>query len=256
MHPANRFKTAAFTLIEMLVVLTIIGLLSTLVATGVSSALTQAKATASMSNLRQLGLAAITYSADHHGNLPPSMSPNNLVRWHGSRPSISEAFEVSGGYLAPYLGDDPRINRCPLLGSKAVKSGSFELGAGGYGYNGAYLGGSFTQGVHQPINLSSLTRLNQVIVFATTAFANKKGLQEYPFTEPYTSPSGGYALQPSTHFRAGGKALICWADGHVSKEKPNDADGPNYYGGDNPGQEIGWFGPKTDNGYWNPAFGQ
>lgn len=254
MYTAINPERRGFTLIEMLVVISIIGLLTTLTATAVSTALTQAKATASISNLRQLGVAAMGYTADHRGNFPPSMSPNNLVRWHGSRRSVSEAFDGEGGYLSEYLGEDARINRCPLLGAKAIKSGSFELGAGGYGYNGAYLGGQFRQGQHVPVNLSDIPRLNQVVAFATTAFANRKGLQEYPFTEPYTAPAGGYALQPSTHFRANGKALICWADGHVSKEKPNRAEGPNYYGGDNQAQRIGWFGPEDDNGLWNPQF--
>lgn len=252
MLPSNATKTAAFTLIELLVVLAILGLLSTLMATSVMNALTQGKVTVSLSNLRQLGTAMIAYSTDHQGNLPPSMSSNNLVRWHGSRNSVSEAFGASGGYLSDYLGKNQRIKQCPLLGSKAIKSGSFELGAGGYGYNGSYLGGGFIEGKHHPVTISSIGNLHQVIAFATTAFANKNGLQEYPFTDPYTAPSGGYALQPSTHFRANGKAIICWADGHVSKEKPNKEDGPNYYGGDNTVHEIGWFGPSTDNGYWNP----
>lgn len=253
MHPEKPFKLKGFTLIEMLVVISIIGLLSTLMATSVSNALTQAKATASISNLRQLGLATMNYVADHQGKFPPSMSQNNLVRWHGSRQSISEPFEAEGGYLSGYLGESDRINRCPLLTSRAIKSGSFELGAGGYGYNGAYLGGSFVGGKHLATNLSIISDLSQVIAFTTTAFANKTGIQEYPFSEPYTAVRGGYALQPSTHFRANGKALVCWVDGHVSKEKANKTGGPNYYGGDNEKEQIGWFGPETGNGYWNPA---
>lgn len=92
-------------------------------------------------------------------------------------------------------------------------------------------------------------------MFTTSAFAKSNGLQEYAYTEPYqwVDPNGNLAgpLQPSTHFRANGKALVAWCDGHVSKVSPNDSSGPNYYGGDNTDSLIGWFGPTANNGYWN-----
>ena len=30
--------------------------------------------------------------------------------------------------------------------------------------------------------------------------------------------------------------------------------GKNYYGGDDAKNQIGWFGPSADNGYWNPRY--
>lgn len=239
-----------FTLIEMLVVISIIALLTTLTATGVGAALERARAVASRSNLRQLALAGVAYAVDHNGALPPGMSVDNRIRWHGSRRSISAPFEAEGGYLSVYLGRTGRVNRCPLL-DRISQGTSFEVGAGGYGYNSAYLGGIWSEGYHRPVLYTHLPKPGQTVFFATTAFANANGVMEYPFSDPYQSREG-HSLQPSTHFRANGKALVAWLDGHVSLESPNNRTGPNYYGGKNQEQRIGWFGPTDQNGYWNP----
>lgn len=241
---------SAFTLIEMLVVISIIALLATLTATGVGAALERARAAASRSNLRQLALAGVAYAADHNGALPPGMSVDNRTRWHGSRPSISAAFEPEGGYLSPYLGQNGRVNRCPLL-DRISHITSFEAGAGGYGYNSTYLGGIWNEGTHRPVVYTRLTHPSKTVFFTTTAFANRNGVMEYPFSDPYQSRDGR-SLQPSTHFRANGKALVAWLDGHVSLENPNNRSGPNYYGGNNQEEYIGWFGPVDQNGFWNP----
>ncbi|MEX2607331.1 MAG: type II secretion system protein [Kiritimatiellia bacterium] len=239
-----------FTLIEMLVVISIIGLLTTLTAAGVGAALERARTTASRSNLRQLALAGVAYAVDHSGGLPPGASVNNRLRWHGARASISAPFEPEGGYLSPYLGHSGRVNRCPLL-DRISNTASFETGAGGYGYNSTYLGGIWSGGIHRPVHYTRISQASQTVFFTTTAFANQSGVMEYPFSDPYQSRDG-HSLQPSTHFRANGKALVAWLDGHVSLERPNTRTGPNYYGGNNHEQQIGWFGPVDQNGYWNP----
>ena len=79
---------------------------------------------------------------------------------------------------------------------------------------------------------------------------------KYPFAEPYFAPRAdgtpSFDLQPSLHFRANGRALIAWCDGHVTAEKPFQLGGPNYYGGNNAKELIGWVGPENENGFWNP----
>ena len=58
---------------------------------------------------------------------------------------------------------------------------------------------------------------------------------------------------PSVHFRDHGRALVAWCDGHVSAELP-DKVGDDYAVNKSPLGSIGWFGPTTNNGYWNPAY--
>lgn len=154
---------------------------------------------------------------------------------------------------------------CPQLDALdlVAAADSFESGGGGYGYNSAYLGGprpDFPKGPYRPTNSARLPQPARTVMFATTAMAVAKGLQEYPFTEAFQARSPGgaltFPLTPSTHFRFAGKALVAWCDGRVSAETPNaDAwPGPNAYGANNREASIGWFGPQDANGYWNPWY--
>jgi len=65
-HPSGR----AFTLIELLVVIAIIAVLVGLLLPGLSRARESARAAACANNLRQIGLASMTYSMDFRGHLP------------------------------------------------------------------------------------------------------------------------------------------------------------------------------------------
>lgn len=59
-----------FTLAELLVVITIISFLAAIAATGLTSAREKARQTSCMSNLRQIGVAIVTYRGDHSGRNP------------------------------------------------------------------------------------------------------------------------------------------------------------------------------------------
>lgn len=245
-----------FTLTELLVVMCIISVLSVLSYTALINAIRKAQAAASMSNLRQLAIANLAYAADHDGYFCPAQDEYNLVRWHGVRDSVSDPFDSSKGYLAPYLDGDGKIKVCPLF---AQFVSGFEDGSGGYGYNETYIGGT-PANLYQPNRITQVPNPTQTVMFTTTAFAKSNGMQEYPFSEPpqWVAPNGSLSgsLQPSTHFRADGKALVAWCDGHVSAEPPSQLGGTDYYGG-NSGQDlIGWFGPLANNGYWNPNYGR
>ncbi|MEM6821331.1 MAG: prepilin-type N-terminal cleavage/methylation domain-containing protein [Verrucomicrobiota bacterium] len=246
---------SGFTLLELLVVLVVLVSLITLASPAIQRSLRAGQAGASMSNLRQLVTANLAYAADNDGRFSPAQSPDNLIRWHGARASGSSAFDPTKGFLSPYLGKSNRVSTCPLFKDHISDGSSWELGTGGYGYNAIYIGGTYNNNFtpERAVNISNPT---QTVMFSTTAFAKSDGLQEYPYSEPFrwVDPNGNLAgpLQPSTHFRANGKAIIAWCDGHVTQERPNSESGPNYYGGDNRDSEIGWFGPSTNNGFWNP----
>ncbi len=259
-------RRPAFTLVELLAVVAIVGVLAAILVPVTRAVRLSARASVSASNLRQLAAATHAYIADNKGVFPPSMSSDNKIRWHGARASLSAPFDPTKGWLGPYLGRDGGVKMCPQFAvmARAPDSASFEAGAGGYGYNWTYLAGPVAAGTAEdpfrPERFERLPNPSRTVMFATTAFAHRQGLVEYPFTEPPRSlnPAGRPETdkQPSTHFRFGGKALVAWCDGRVSAEKPNRGawPGPNFYGGDNAKAAVGWFGPLEANGYWNPFY--
>ncbi len=242
-----------YTFTELLVALCIVTVLFTVVFVVVKRVRLMANIAVSTSQLHGLVAANGAYAADNMGEFCPAMSADNLTRWHGGRRSLDDEFDPDRGFLSPYLGGSKRLLTCPLL--VGCNRDSFEKGAGGYGYNAQYIGG--TPG--RPFAGAAVVdvpSLGGVVMFATTALATDRGLQEYPFTEPYhwVDRRGRLRgqLQPSTHFRADGKAIVAWGDGTVTLEAQNGIDGPNFYGGNNRAHHIGWFGPDEKNGYWNP----
>ncbi len=245
---------AGFTLTELLVVIAIIVILIVASAQAYTLALVSARSAVSMSNLRQLANANVSYVADHDGYFCPAQEPKNLIRWHGARTSSSGTFDATKGYLADYLGKEGKVKNCPLFLSM-VKG--FEDGSGGYGYNEIYIGGTPADN-YQPAKMSNVPHLDRTVMFTTTAFAKSAGLQAYPFSEApqWVDPNNQLSgpLQPSVHFRANGKALVAWCDGHVTAEAPSQLGGSDYYGGNSAKSFIGWFGPLENNGYWNPDY--
>ncbi len=242
----------AFTLIELLATIAIMALLLVAAVPALRAARDSGLASRSSSNLRQLALANLAYAADN-GTFAPAQDAKNRTRWHGARTGGTGAFDPRKGYLAPYLGEDKSVKRCPLL-TNLMESGSFEEGTGGYGYNAAYVGGT-PDDPFTPEKPSGIPHASATIMFATTAFARGGGLQEYPYAEPFFFTTGGGTPQPSVHFRAHGRAIVAWCDGHVTSEPPTKVGGPNYYGGDNGEHQIGWLGPEEENGFWNPRRG-
>lgn len=245
----------AFTLLEVLVVVAIIAVLAALLLPVVAQALEHGRATECLSNLRALAAANFAYVAEHDGQFVPAQDAANLVRWHGTRTSGTQTFDPTKGPLAPYLGGEGRVKICPTLAHVLTGSKSFETGAGGYGYNAAYIGGI----PGDPFTAERSGRVEHpatTVMFTDTAFPRSTGLQEYPFSEPWVSEyePGQYGgpLNASVHFRHLGRANVAWCDGHATSELPTQLDGKNGYGGDATKYGIGWFGPSAQNGYWRP----
>ncbi len=89
------------TLAELLVVLAIIGVLSSLVVPAVTSVVRTATRTACAGNLRQVGMAALMYSNDFDGFLPAEgnagiLDPDRSPAWFFRLPSYVDRPDVRG----------------------------------------------------------------------------------------------------------------------------------------------------------------
>jgi prepilin-type processing-associated H-X9-DG protein len=252
---APRARQIGFTLLELLVIVAILAILAGLLFAVLRKGRDQAHAAECVSNLRTLAGANLRYAAENGGQFCWAMDSANRRRWHGERNRTKDKFDPTRGPLAPYLGRDAKVKNCPALAVILKGKQSFEEGAGGYGYNAIYIGGTPANKWEAEV-IGNVERPERTIMFADTAMARKDGVQEYPFAEPWQHvlPNGKPAgkLDPSIHFRHNGCAHIAWCDGHVSAERPSELGEVGTYGGNNRKLKIGWIGPKEENGYWNP----
>lgn len=257
---------AGFTLIEVLVVISVIALLMAILLPALAAARSRTQALVCKSNLRQLLIAGIGYATENDGFYVPAASDMwdnaGLHRWHGVRDSLDEPFNPNRGPLVGYLADG-RVKECPA--KVAFVKGqdwntNFEQGCGGYGYNMTYIGSRTWQcGINSvqawKDTYARTTRMTEVaspsrtLMFADTAIANDGiSLIEYSFTEPPFAVSNGQAvtsfyMSPSIHFRHRGRANVAWADGHIDPRKMAKFDDKNVYGVDSADMKLGWFEP-------------
>jgi prepilin-type N-terminal cleavage/methylation domain-containing protein/prepilin-type processing-associated H-X9-DG protein len=120
---------AAFTLIELMVVVAIIGILAALLLPALERSKSRAQAIACMNNQRQLVLAWILYSSDNNGNLaynlgtsiwgnsvaPSPTAPNwvnNVMDWGLSPDNTNQTF-INTSLLGFNCSYTPSIFHCP-----------------------------------------------------------------------------------------------------------------------------------------------
>jgi prepilin-type N-terminal cleavage/methylation domain-containing protein/prepilin-type processing-associated H-X9-DG protein len=237
---------AAFTLVELLVVLAVIGILAAMLLPALAKAKASAWRAQCASNLRQLGIASQLYWDDNGGSCFKwiySATNGGQTYWFGwlqadTTAEGQRAFDLSQGVLFPYLnGSDVRI--CPALNYAMAQ---FKLKGNGvifsYGYN-RYLS---TPVGSPPFKTGQIKRPTDIALFADAAQVNdfqEPATPDNPMLEEwyYLDNTVDY---PNGHFRHAQTANVTFYDGHVGLERfvPGSID-PKL-----PGQLVARFRPE------------
>jgi prepilin-type N-terminal cleavage/methylation domain-containing protein/prepilin-type processing-associated H-X9-DG protein len=197
----------AFTLVELLVAISIIAVLLAVLIPCLSKARDQAKQAVCSSNIRQLFLANSGYAVENNGFYVPAAEdmckmtyPRNLLRWHGKRKDTNNSFDPLKGPLRAYLADG-KVKRCPsfkeidYLTTAGQNRSGFEAGCGGFGYNDQYVGGRYDlypddmdKACKHTAKDTEIRRTAQTVMFVDCAFRqsskNARVFIEYSFAHP------------------------------------------------------------------------
>ena len=212
----------AFTLVELLVVIGVIAVLIGLLLPAVSAAREQAKATACLSNLRQLGQAAHAYVVAHKGIYPPA--------YNGGGESWDLLHDVASGLYRPGILWEGRgnvaVQQCPGYEPLA---GDGQDPFTGYNYNISFIGHGAGEGQGgtylRPAKAAQIRRPAEVALFGdghaqSPLYAGPNKFMRAPIYElPVTTgdrASPDSRAAGTQHYRHRRRTNVCYADGHAA----------------------------------------
>ena len=212
----------AFTLVELLVVIAVVGILASLLLPALNQGKAAARRIQCVDNLRQLGLATQMYwdeNDDFTFRYQVGATNGGRLYWFGWIKPGTEGnrdFDASLGALYPYLQGNG-VEICPSLDYNNTLYKYKARGAAyGYGYN-LHLGQRSinTSQIARPADTVLMADAAQVNDFQAPASPDNPMIEEFYYVD--ADDGGGY---PNAHFRHQKLANVLLCDGHVDREKP------------------------------------
>ena len=220
-RPTALRSASAFTLVELLVVITIIIVLAALGFVGLKRARLSADRAVSIRNIGQLQFANTTYAADHNGDYIKVYAfddkGSSYVAWCDNSDFLSilkgDSVVSAGGQVDK---SHPRSALDPLAYRSKAKEYDRFAGSYGYNYEGA-LGKSAAWGTPNAENVFKMQQVTQpartaAFITATDWLAKYGGR----FKWQGAAAAEGYE-NGKIAYRYDGKALAVYFDGHVGE---------------------------------------
>lgn len=234
-------RIRGFTLVELIVVVSIIGLLMAILLPVLGAARGRAKAVLCQNNLRNLGFAFAGYADDYDGFAMPTMKGGSDWCWWGR--IMPDGVDHKEGFLWPYLQSELKENgvyECPqqrfgsygLQGKPSAEPDNKKWITSTYGYNGYYLcpphsGWETRIGFRPWQKTTTVKGPDEVFAFADTLIdmdmtGRNPILQNTALLDPpyKYEPANSLGLPwekndyPTTSFRHNNKANVVFVDGH------------------------------------------
>ncbi|OQA83965.1 MAG: putative major pilin subunit [Lentisphaerae bacterium ADurb.Bin242] len=217
-------KRMNFTLIELLIVISIIAILAAMLLPALNKARKKAQGVACQANLKQLSTAFMGYTVDSNDYMPPALlNRNGLDNFSGMYDSVNGAITWMAS-LYPYLGIRKTVYGMPpkyaknsvyLCPSILRHNSTYQ----DYGYNALLFGcalntdgNMYDWGSNK--HLQKISRVN---------FASQSIMLADNWGNSTTERDSGYFLFDGvkTCYRHSRRANTAWADGHVSAAGPD-----------------------------------
>lgn len=205
---------SAFTLVELLTVLAIIGVLAAILIPVVGGVRATARGSKCLSNLRQIGTAARLWSADNKGRIVPVFDPGDpsAANWR--------SLTTWAGLLAPYTGWQKPEGATTFASANDVpvfvcpdREDVF-----GYGYNNVYLSW-MGSGARRWARYNDVPRPADTVMMTDSRFTGSDTQWRAFVRLPYKPDTD--SLVDYRH--SGETTNVLWVDGHVSAEKKSEA---------------------------------
>jgi len=215
---ASHAKRAAFTLVELLAVIAIVGVLAGVIMALIGPVRTAAHKSSSTSNIRQIYQGLVLYDTENK-KLPPLFSGLSTSVWE--RPFWNHRIlPYMGVSMDPYNLSDPFYSKGGVMPDVFLDPGAPQSNTlrGDYGVNYHLTNGPIRGATYPSFSLRALVNPSRTPLIATAH--QYVGGQSEPvgawFFNNTATPNGAINT-PEVADRYNGMSIIAFADGHVTE---------------------------------------